>query len=293
MLRNNNIFIMGDYMEKRRDSLKTLLQAKAYRKLLNDVEARKIEEYEAYYRKYDDFNFDYDEYETDFDNSQEVPEPPKGYLFWLNEGKRSEEKESEMIEEGKLQSRLKRLQEPTLEDVADIIYSEAIGLNYMGIETIFERIVYTQSPELWNNNAISKLIEEYDMALQDGEVISMLGEAYGKLGIPVDKLPEIGIQDMNFISGYIQNFPAELEENEMNFLFNIYGYNYTVSENDIIREGNPNYEHYINLYNLVERAQREVDLRHAKEAQDALKGRTQKIAEAEALVDQQQGQQQE
>lgn len=103
--------------------------------------------------------------------------------------------------------------------------------------------------------------------------IQMIGEAYAKLGIPVEEVPEIAIQDITFIAEYILHSPDEDKEG--------------------LKEGSEDYTHYKKLFDIVERAQSELDLRHEKEEQDALKGRTEKIAEAEALVDQQQGQQQE
>ena len=239
-------------MNKRRTILKKLVEAKRedFRRL--NMTEEQIEKCIFYYEH----------------NGYLKIRKPEEYNKWSNySASRTEDSIT-------LQKKLIDLQEqPTLEDAAEIIFNEGIAVNGLVLSSMFTEIKDTSSPEFWDDDDIYKLMQEYAMAMPYTDVVSNLGNAYGKLGIPVDKIPEIGLQDTYFLKGYLDAFPA--------------------NEENILKEGNPEYREYKELYDLVERAQSKIDLRHEKEEQDTLKRRTKTISEAETIVNQQQDQQQE
>lgn len=254
-------------MDKRREALKELLRARNKDYSVYKTEKDKVCEnaYKELCEKYGD-SFDITDL-TDVDTLL----LPEGFFDWYEHGDSALFEAA--IDNDFLEERLDELNNPTLEDVIDIIRGEDIGLTDIGLYYVFSYIADTKSSELWNHDLIHKLMTENAMAMLDVEVIEMLGEAYGKLGISVDELPTIGMQDTSFLRGYLDNFP--------------------VNGKIIIEEGHPEYGQYIELYNLVKRVQSELDLKHQKEEQDELNGRIQKIAEAEDLVNREQSQQQE
>lgn len=161
----------------------------------------------------------------------------------------------------------------SLEDAAEKITSQNLGGPY--VLDIFDEIPKEISLELrhgfWENDG--KHIIMNGEPFVEGEAIRFLGEAFGRLGIKVDVLPSIVLNDISFIDSYFMSFPIE--------------------ENKALREDHPDYSWYKNGVDFVKRIQAQLDLRHEKEEQILLQGRAKTISEAEALVDQQQGQQQE
>ena len=264
-------------MDKRREALKKIVEAK---KRIRMTEEER-EEYIDYYYKYEyqpEIEIDTGKYEGDCDQKfitldVERDVPTKSEFDEYHKWKAYAELEKE---EGRtLSTILSSLTEPTLEEAAEIISNEGMGASDEVLDRLFSKITNTSSPELGDNDGIYKFMKKYGAGMAPTNLVSILGDAYGKLGIPVDKLPEIVLQDTYFLKGYLYAFPA--------------------NEKDILRKGNSEYIdiEYTELYDLVERAQSEIDLRHEKDVQDTLKERTKTISEAEAIVNQQQDQQQE
>lgn len=161
----------------------------------------------------------------------------------------------------------------SLEDAAEKITSQNLGGAY--ILDVFDEIPDEISTELrdgfWENDG--KHIIMNGEPFVEWEAIRFLGESFGRLGIKVDDLPSIVLHDTSFIISYFENFP--------------------IKEDKAVREGHPDYNFYSKGVDFVKRIQAQLDLRHEKEEQMILQGRAKTISEAEALVDQQQGQQQE
>lgn len=108
-----------------------------------------------------------------------------------------------------------------------------------------------------------------DTRIEPPDRILKFGEAYGRLGIKPQEIPEIALGDRSFIEGYLFYYPEKEER--------------------IVGEGKRDYDKYMEYFNILERAQNELDLRKEREEQDTLNGRTKIITEAEALVYQEQG----
>lgn len=261
--------------KKRRDALKKLLEARKifYSNIKGNEENDFDEPCRAYYEKYvkpiDDAKTHQQYLRLQEQFEKDAPQPPKGYDEWIDF--RNSAFQIQLEYDYIIYNILGELQEPTLEDVVEKFPDQPVSLSDAGLSELFETISDIESPELMKIASILREMK-YDDWLEI-DVISILGEAYGKLGIPVEELPEIGIQDTIFLKGYLYNFPK--------------------NEHTIIKEGAPEYGQYMELFNLVQRAQGELDLKNQKKEQDDLNGRTRKIAEAEALVYMQQGQQQE
>lgn len=156
---------------------------------------------------------------------------------------------------------LDELEEPTIEEVVDKLSDQSFALSDNALEAMSDGIDATESPELTSIATIWILWDEDRREMMEIDVVTMFGEAYGKLGIPVEELPEIGIKDTLFLEGYLREFP--------------------IDERNIIKEEDPGYEQVMKLFDLVKRKQMQLNLRKEKQENEYLTQRAEAISEAE------------
>lgn len=156
---------------------------------------------------------------------------------------------------------LYELEEPTIEEVVDKLSDQSFALSDNALEAMSHGIDATESPELTSIATIWIMWDDARSEMMEIEVVTMFGEAYGKLGIPVEELPEIGIKDTLFLEGYLRGFP--------------------IDERNIIKEEDPGYEQVMELFVLVKRKQMQLDLKKAKQENKYLTQRAEEILEVE------------
>lgn len=236
-------------MDKRREAIKNLLNAlhKDYSVFLNEDDKKRLEQLNLEDQVLDIWGND-----EDYD-----------FLYENDPSFREEQNDFYAI------SVIKR-DFQSLEDAAEQITSQKLG--GIGVLDVFEEIPDEISTELrdgfWENDGKHVIMNGEPFV--EEEAIRFLGEAFGRLGIKVDDLPSIVLNDTSFIDSYFMSFP--------------------ITENKALREEHPDYSWYKNGVDFVTKIQAQLDLRHEKEEQINLQGRSKKISEAEALVDRQQGQ---
>lgn len=234
-------------MDKRRETLKKLLKAlhKDYSVFFTEDDKKRLEQ----------LNLDgLDIWGNDDD-----------YDFLYENDPSFRERQNDIIAISALKGDFK-----SLEDAAEIITSENLG--GLGVLDILEEIPDEISREFrdafWENDG--KHVIMNGEPFYEDDAIHFLGRVFGRLGIEVEELPSVVLNDTIFIDGYLLEIGSQ-----------------------IVREGDPDYSFYSKGVDFVKRIQAQLDLRHEKENQIILQGRAKTISEAEALVDQQQGQQQE
>ena len=156
---------------------------------------------------------------------------------------------------------LDELEEPTIEEVVDKLSDQSFALSDDALEAMSNGIDEEESPELTSIATIWILWDEDRREMLEIDVVTMFGEAYGKLGIPVEELPEIGIKDTLFLEGYLREFP--------------------IDERNIIKEEDPGYEQVMELFDLVKRKQMQLNLRKEKQENKKLTQRAEQISAVE------------
>lgn len=202
---------------------------------------------------------------------------PEGFREWLNfKGTLEEIEDDRKIRE--------LIERPgiTSDIFAEIVSKEGIGLSFKNLKKVFNFIERDFPSSKINDNIISELASQN----LESERKTLEGIANAYRGVGVKELPSIILSDHRVLRFY---FMAIAREKHVYHKGESYNY---IRGQKVLKGKNfdPKDENY---RKIIEREQSELGLRHEKEEQDELRDRTQKIAQAEALVDKKQGQQQE
>ena len=176
-----------------------------------------------------------------------------------------------------------KISEPTLEDIAKAISKAGIGISATrGMPRIMKNIPPEKSNEL--RDGFSKYFDKnktiyYDLGIwmhrTEDTAIRDCGIAFSRLGIKVDELPEIVLQDTDFLESYLSFLAPE----------------------QMLERENPTYLKYTNIVkeiqNELDMKKDKTDLKKREADLSSLEVEAQTITEAENLIEQQQGKQQE